>query len=200
MLQSSQFDTPEFLEALRHRNPDAWRAFYEEQWRPLCAFIRARLSHSPNGQADSEELAQEVLCRAYTGIARFRGEAHLETWLRTIAQYAIIDAVRAAQRERRLSEGGAAMAYVCEALHARAGPDPEASALHQDLLRQLLREINELLGTYSGLFVKRYLEGLSEQEVAAAEGLKCGTASGYLARARRLLRQQGARLDSLLHS
>ena len=193
MLQRSQFNTPEFLETLRNRDPDAWRAFYEEQWRPLCAFIRARLSHSPNGQADSEELAQEVLCRAYTGITHFRGEAQLETWLRTIAQYAIIDAVRAAQRERRLSEGNAAMESVCEALHVRAVPEPEASALRQDLLRQLLRELNGLLGTYSGLFVKRYLEGLSEQEVAAAEGLKCGTASGYLVRARRLLRQHGAR-------
>jgi DNA-directed RNA polymerase specialized sigma24 family protein len=48
------------------------------------------------------------------------------------------------------------------------------------------------------LFIKRHLEDLSEQEVAAAEGLKYGTASGYLAKARRLLRQKGTRLDSLL--
>jgi RNA polymerase sigma factor (sigma-70 family) len=200
MPQRSRFNTPEFLEALRRRDPDAWRAFYEAQWRPLCAFIRARLSQSPNGHADSEELAQEVLCRAYMGITRFRGEAQLETWLQTIAQYAIIDAVRAARRERGLREGTAAVETMCTALHAHAVPDPEASALRQDLLRQLLRELNELLGKYSGLFVKRHLEDLSEQEVAAAEGLKCGTASGYLARARRLLHQKGARLNSLLRS
>ena len=196
----SRFNTPEFLEALRHRDSDAWRAFYEEQWRPLCAFIHARLSHSPNGHADSEELAQEVLCRAYTGITRFRGEAQLETWLQTIAQYAIVDVLRAARRERGLSEGTAMPESVCEGLHARAVPDPEASALRQDLLRRLMQELNELLGKYSGLFVKRYLEELSEQEVAAAEGLKCGTASGNLARARRLLRQKGTRLNSLLRS
>jgi RNA polymerase sigma factor (sigma-70 family) len=198
MPQRSRFNTPEFLDALRNRNPDAWRAFYEAQWQPLCAFIRARLSHSPNGHVDSEELAQEVLCRAYTGITRFRGEAQIETWLQTIAQYAIIDTARAARRERGLSEETAALEIVCEALHARAAPDPEASALRQDLLRQLTRELNELLGKYSGLFVKRHLEDLSEQEVAAAEGLKYGTASGYLAKARRLLRQKGTRLDSLL--
>jgi RNA polymerase sigma factor (sigma-70 family) len=198
MPQSNRFNTREFLEALRNRDPEAWKAFYEEQWRPLCAFIRARLSQSPNGQADSEELAQEVLCRAYTGITRFRGEAQLETWLQTIAQYAIIDALRAAQREHRLSEGTDALERMCEALHARAVPDPEASALRQDLQRQLLRELDEILGKHSGLFVKRHLEGLSEQEVAAVEGLKCGTASGYLARARRLLRQRRTRLESLL--
>jgi RNA polymerase sigma factor (sigma-70 family) len=199
MPQRSRFNTPTFLEALRHRDHDAWRAFYEEQWRPLCAFIRARLPHSPNRHADSEELAQEVLCRAYTSIVRFRGEAQIETWLQTIAQYAIIDAVQAARRERGLSEGNAALERMCEALQARAVPDPETSALRQDLLRQLTRELDELLGKYSGLFVRRYLDDLSEQEVAAVEGLKDGTASGYLARARRLLRQKGTRLKSLLH-
>jgi RNA polymerase sigma-70 factor, ECF subfamily len=198
MPQRNRFNTREFLEALRNRDPEAWKAFYEEQWRPLCAFIRARLSDNPNGQADSEELAQEVLCRAYTGINRFRGEAQLETWLQTIAHYSIIDVVRATQRERRLSEGTVALERMCEALHARAVPDLEASTLRQDLLRRLLRELNEILGKHSGLFVKRHMEDLSEQEVAAAEGLKCGTASGYLARARRLLRQQGTRLDPLL--
>jgi RNA polymerase sigma factor (sigma-70 family) len=196
--QRSRFNTPELLEGLRNRDPDAWRAFYEEQWRPLCAFIRGRLSQSPNAQADSEDLAQEVLCRAYTGITRFRGEALLETWLQSIAQYAIIDAARAAERERRLSEGSAALERVCEALHSHPVPDPEASALGQDLRRHLLRELHEVLGQYSDLFVKRHLEDLSEREVAAAEGLKCGTASGYLARARRLLRDQGARFASLL--
>jgi RNA polymerase sigma-70 factor (ECF subfamily) len=198
MRQRSQFNTPELLEALRNRDPDAWRAFYEEQWRPLCAFIRARLSQSPNAQADSEDVAQEVLCRAYTGITRFRGEARLETWLQSIAQYSLIDAARAAGRDRRLREGTAALDGRCEILYSHAVPDPEASALGQDMRRRLLREIREVLGHYGDLFVKRHLEDLSEQEIAAAQGLKCGTASGYLARARRLLRQQGERFDFLL--
>ncbi len=198
MPERSRFNTPELLEALRNRDPEAWRALYEEQWRPLCAFIHARLAHSPNGQTESEELAQEVLCRAYTSIIHFRGAAQLETWLRTIAQYAIIDAVRAAQRERRLSEQTAALESIGEPLHTRAAPDPEVSALRQDLIRRLLRELQIVLGKYSGLFVKRHLEDLSEQEVAEAEGLKYGTASGYLARTRRLLRQQSARFASLL--
>jgi DNA-directed RNA polymerase specialized sigma24 family protein len=91
-----------------------------------------------------------------------------------------------------------ALESVREACHSCAVPDPEASALRQDLRQRLLRELNVALGKYSDLFAKRHLEGLSEQEVAEAAGLKCGTASGYLARARRLLRQQDARFASLL--
>lgn len=156
------------------------------------------VSQSSNAQTDSEDVAQEVLCRAYTGITRFRGEALLETWLQSIAQHAIIDAARPAERERRLSDGTAALQRACEALHSHPVPAPEASVLGQDLRRRLLRELHEVLGRYSDLFVKRHLEELSEREVTAVEGLKCGTASGYLARARRLLREQGARFALLL--
>jgi RNA polymerase sigma-70 factor (ECF subfamily) len=198
MPEKGGLNLPELLQALRNRDPDAWRALYEAQWQPLCAFIRARLARSLNGHPDSEELAQEVFCRAYMSIINFRGEAQIETWLRTIAQCAIIDAVRAAQRERRLCERTIALESVREASYSCADLDPEASALRQDLLQRLLRELNLVLGQYSGLFVKRHLEGLSEQEVAETTGLKRGTASGYLARSRRLLRRQSTRLALLL--
>jgi RNA polymerase sigma factor (sigma-70 family) len=134
--ERSLLNSPELLQALRNRDPEAWKALYEEQWRPLCAFIRARLAHSPNGYTDSEELAQEVLCRAYTNIIHFRGEAQLETWLRTIAQYAIIDAMRTAQRDRRLSERTVALESVREACHPCPVLDPGYLARARRLLRQ----------------------------------------------------------------
>jgi DNA-directed RNA polymerase specialized sigma24 family protein len=88
-----------------------------------------RLSQSPNGQADSEDVAQEVVCRAYIGIGRFRGEAHLQMWLQTIAQHVIIDKMRAAFRERRLSEDKAALQRMRDGLHAHAAPNPAALVL-----------------------------------------------------------------------
>jgi RNA polymerase sigma factor (sigma-70 family) len=148
MRQRSRFNTPELLEALRNRNSDAWQEFYEEQWRPLCMFIRTRLSRSPNAHADSEDMAQEVISRAYMGIIRFRGEALLETWLLGIAQHALIDWARAAERERRLRKRAVALERQSAAIHPRTVPEPEASALGQDLRRRLLREIHEVLGPY----------------------------------------------------
>jgi hypothetical protein len=51
---------------------------------------------------------------------------------------------------------------------------------------------------YCGLFIKRYLEELSEEGVAEAEGMKRGTASAYLSRARCRLRRQRARFTTFL--
>jgi RNA polymerase sigma-70 factor (ECF subfamily) len=194
----SRFNAPEFLEALRHGDSNAWRALYEEQWRPLCAFIRARLTHTANGRTDSEDLAQEVFCRAFTGITRFRGEARLETWLQAIAHYAIVDARRASQREGGLRAAADAPEHLREGIRARATADPETYVVGRDRLTRLQREVSAILGGYADLFIKRHLEDLSEEEVAAATALKRGTASGRLGKARRLLRQHGSRLAPLL--
>jgi|Tabmets5t2r1_1033131.scaffolds.fasta_scaffold87278_1 RNA polymerase sigma-70 factor (ECF subfamily) len=198
MQEPSRFNTPELLDGLRRGDRQVWEAFYHEQWEPLCRFIQARLPDKANSQADSEDLAQEVFCRAYTGISRFRGEASLRTWLRSIAQHVIVDAMRTDSLRRQLLEGSGALESVREGLHARGMPDPEVSAVHDDVLGKVLQELQTVLGQSSGLFLKRHLEDLSEEEVAEAEGLKLGTASGYLSRARSRLRRQRARFRPFL--
>jgi RNA polymerase sigma-70 factor (ECF subfamily) len=189
----SRFNTPELLDGLRRGDRQVWEAFYKEQWEPLCRFIQARLPDNADSQMDSEDLAQEVLCRAYTGISRFRGEANLGTWLRSIAQHVIVDMVRTLNLRERLSEGNSALESAREGLHARGMPNPEASAVRKDVVGKVLQELQAVLGSYSSLFIRRHLEDLSEEEIAEAEGMKRGTASGYLSRARQRLRQQRAR-------
>jgi DNA-directed RNA polymerase specialized sigma24 family protein len=73
------------IEALRRRDRQAWEYLYEAQWGPLCAFSRAQLAKHHPCEIAPEEIVQEVFCRAYSEIKRFRGEARLETWLRSIA-------------------------------------------------------------------------------------------------------------------
>ena len=197
MCKASRFDTPELLDGLRRRDRQAWEAFYEEQWGPLCRFIRARLHEYANGQADSEDLTQEAFCRAYAGIDRFRGEARLGTWLRSIAQHVIVDAARAANLRQRLHEGNGALESMRENLHARDMPAPEASTVRKDILGKALQELRAVLGTHSLLFTRRHLEELSEAELAEAEGTKRGTVSAYLSRARARLRQHRTRFTAL---
>ena len=198
MNEPSRFNTPKILNGLRRRDCQVSEAFYDEQWEPLCRFIQARLPDKANRKVDSEYLAQEVLCRAYTSISCFRGDASLWTWLRSIAQHVIVDTVRTASLHHHLIEGSGALESAREGLHARNMADPEASMVRKDVLRKLLQELQTVLGSYSHLFIKRHLEDLSEEEVAEAEGMKRGTASGYLSRSRHRLRRQQARFTVFL--
>jgi RNA polymerase sigma factor (sigma-70 family) len=197
MDKASRFDTPEFVDGLRRRERQVWEALYKEEWEPLCRFIQTRLHDHANRQVDSEDLAQEVLCRAYTGINRFRGEASVGTWLRSIAHHVIVDAARTASLLRRFSESHEDLECAREHLHARPTPDPEASAVRQDLLRKALLELQTVLGAHTVLFIGRHLEGLSEDELAEAEGMRRGTVSGYLSRAKKRLLQHQARFTAL---
>src|SRR5919106_2894637 len=164
MQEPSRFNTPELLDGLRRGDRQVWEAFYHEQWDPLCRFIQARLPDKANSQADSEDLAQEVFCRAYTGICRFRGEASLWTWLRSIAQHVIVDTMRTASLREHLVSGSGTVENACEKLRARGMPDPETSAMRKDVLGKALQELQTVLGSYYGLFIRRYLEELSEEE------------------------------------
>jgi DNA-directed RNA polymerase specialized sigma24 family protein len=101
MDQGSRFNATEILEALRQHDRRTWEDLYNSQWEPLCAFIRGQLGEDLACAVDPQDVAQEVFCRAYSGIARFRGEARLETWLRSIAQHTIMDIIREPSSERR---------------------------------------------------------------------------------------------------
>jgi RNA polymerase sigma factor (sigma-70 family) len=124
-------------------------------------------------------------------------EARLGTWLRSIAHHVIVDTARAASLRQRLHEGNGALESTRENLHARDMPDPEVSTVRKDGLGKALQELHTVLGTHSLLFIRRHLEELSEEELAEAEGMRRGTVSGYLSRARTRLRQQRARFTAL---
>jgi DNA-directed RNA polymerase specialized sigma24 family protein len=109
-----------------------------QQWEPLCRFIQARLADRLNGHLDSEDMVQEVLRRAYTGITHFRSEACIETWLKSIAQHVMINTFRIFGVRHSLHDGPAAHEAVRKALHSRNAPDPETAAVRNDLGRKLL--------------------------------------------------------------
>ncbi len=101
MDHGSRFNATEILEALRQHDRRTWEDLYNAQWEPLCAFIRVQLGESLACRVDPEDVAREVFCHAYSGITRFRGEARLETWLRSIARHTIIAIVREPSFERQ---------------------------------------------------------------------------------------------------
>ncbi|MDV2581555.1 RNA polymerase sigma factor [Alkalibacillus haloalkaliphilus] len=52
------------------------------------------------GEADVEDLLQEVFIRAYKGLGSFEGDANPKTWLYNIARNISIDEIRKRQRQK----------------------------------------------------------------------------------------------------
>jgi RNA polymerase sigma-70 factor (ECF subfamily) len=138
-------------------------------------------------RAAAEDVAQNALLRAHGGLARFRGDATLDTWF-----YRIL--LREIQRHRRwravrrLWSGDAARAP--EPVDERAPGDPL-------LRRRIVDALERLSDAQRQAFVLVHLEGVSIADAAAVMGRATGTVKSHLHRALESLRRDlaGARDD-----
>ena len=91
---------PSILIRLRdHRDRDAWRHF-EEVYRGVIARVAKRYGMQ---DADSADLAQDVLIRVSKGIQQFEHDhthARFRTWLGQVIRSAVVDAHRRRPREQ----------------------------------------------------------------------------------------------------
>jgi len=147
-------------------------AFDELARRHLPALHRFALRLTGRA-ADAEDLLQDALLRALGGLARFRGEASVGTWLHRIVCN-VHGSRRRADERRRAAE-------------ARA-PVPEAAAepgaRDDEVVR---RALDRLPPTQRAVLALRVYEGLQPAEIAGRLGLKPGAVRMNLLYARRTL-------------
>ena len=129
-------------------------------------------------RAEAEEAAQEVFLRAHRGLASFRGDSKLSTWLYAITSRACL--TRLASSERRIHRDSDDVLDRLPDGHA----DPAARVERRELEAALHRAIGELGEDRRIVIVLRDLEGLSYEEIAEALALELGTVRSRLHRAR----------------
>jgi len=116
---------------------------------------------------EAEDVAQEVMLRAWQGIARFRGQSSYFTWLYRIA---VNEANRVlAKRARRpasVSIGARELQLPAAAAH-----DPSRQAENSELRRSLGEALAQLPPELRTAIVLRDVEGLSTQEAAEIVGI-----------------------------
>jgi RNA polymerase sigma-70 factor (ECF subfamily) len=149
--------------ALRARRGDAAaatafvRATQADVWR-LCAHL--------GSAATADDLTQDTYARAFASLHRFLGRSSARTWLLAIARRVCADAVRTAQRDRRLAPPP-----------SRSIDDPAASVAMRALVAGLDPERREA-------FVLTQVVGLSYAEAADVCSCPVGTIRSRVARAR----------------
>lgn len=144
------------------------------------------------GPLNAEDIVQETFLRAWRGLAGFRGESSLKTWLYSIA----LNQIRARQsslaRLRGLfSEGRGGDGPDFSLVDNLTDPSlsPEESAALSEERRRLRKAIAALPEEFRVAIVLRDLEGLSYEEVATVLSVPMGTVRSRLARGRALLKE-----------
>ena len=134
--------------------------------------------------ADAEEAAQDGFVKAYRALWRFRSGAPFRPWLLRIVANEAKNRRRAAGRRAGLWLRAAATVSSGD-----AAPSPEADLLDSEQRQELLAAVNNLPEDARQTIVLRYFAGLSEEETAAALGVRPGTVKSRTARALERLRE-----------
>ena len=135
--------------------------------------------------ADAEEAAQDGFVKAYGALGRFRRGSPLRPWLLRIVANEARNRRRLAARRERL-----ALRVAVQAPPGDAVPSPEAALLDRESQEQLLAAVERLSDDHRDVVACRYFLQLSEEETAAALGVRRGTVKSRLARALERLREE----------
>lgn len=132
-------------------------------------------------RADSEDVVQEAMLRAYRSFDGFRG-GDARAWLLQIVRnrcYTWLENNRPADL----------MVEFNEELHQQPSPTPESLTVQKDNRKQLVQALESLPARAREVLVLRELEGCSYKEIAEIQGIPIGTVMSTLARARERLQR-----------
>lgn len=135
--------------------------------------------------ADSEDLVQETMIRAYGAIERFDGR-HPRAWLLTILRRAHLNAHRR-RRPGLLAESGSLEQYR-PAFGARSAPSAEDAVTEQILDEKLEAAVQRLDPRFRLVLLLVDVDQLTYTEAAQVLGIPTGTVMSRLSRARARIR------------
>lgn len=138
------------------------------------------------GEQEADDLTQDVLLKAYRGLASFRNEAPPRAWLASIADNAVKNRYRSRGRFRRIFAGSADDDSAPDPVGAAA--DPEENARASESRAFVTEALARLAVEFRMPVVLRDLEEWSYDEIAVSLDLPVGTVKSRIARGRAQLK------------
>jgi RNA polymerase sigma-70 factor (ECF subfamily) len=179
------------------QRPD-FRASLDQHRHFLKLLIRAQLGPEQRALLDPSDIVQETLVEAHQKIDQFRGssDAELAAWLRSILAYNIMDAFRAAGRQKRdctreqsihqaFDDTCSGMVSWLEAIQT----SPSDAAQRNERMLQLACALDKLPVAQREAIELRHLHGLSLDEIARQLNRTQPAVAGLLRRGLEQLRE-----------
>ncbi|HEU5001180.1 MAG TPA: sigma-70 family RNA polymerase sigma factor [Actinomycetota bacterium] len=160
-------------------------------WEEVAAehgrFVYSLAYRLTGSTADAEDLAQDVLLRVRTALARYR-PGSLEGWLLRITTNLFYDRMR--HRSRHPTEPLDELSESGEPEPASSLPTPEDSALRGELRAVVEQALSELPYQFRVAVLLCDLYQMSYEEIGSTMGWRLGTVRSRIHRGRALLRDR----------
>ena len=160
--------------------------YHEKMYSVAFSLLRNR--------ADAEEIAQDTFIRAHRGLARFRGDSALATWLHRIALNLSRNRYWYFFRRRRHLTRSFDSAFsddnqaTLASLIASDSPSPVQEAAASEFSELVAQCMQQLGQGHREILTRRNILNCSYDEIAQTLGISIGTVKSRIARARENLR------------
>ena len=155
-----------------------------EQYQKLVAHVVFKMV---TGEADREDICQDVFIKVYQKMGTFKGESKLSTWIATIAYNTSLNHLekkRVPLLDDMMPEENSIERLAAETCQ------PDESTETRNLSRILVEEIDKLPVQYGLILALYHLEDMSYKEISNITKLPDGTVKSHLFRARKLLKNR----------
>jgi RNA polymerase sigma-70 factor (ECF subfamily) len=159
---------------------------YDEYYAKVYNYLKRMV-----GDAEVEDLTQEVFIKIGQALETFRGESQLSTWIHQIAKHAAFDRLRGA---RSRNDQTTAIEDGQEEKDRNIWTGEQAATTEQKMIRRemngCIREVIDTLpDPYRTVIVLSEIEGLKDSEIAKIIGLSLQATKIRLHRARAKLKE-----------
>lgn len=156
--------------------------------------IRALANQTLHNQADAEEVAQDTFIRAHRGLAKFRGDSSLATWLHCIGLNLARNRYWFFFRRRRQDTMSIDQAVIEGSGMSLTGAlsdgssDPRSESMTSEFNSIIADCMEQLDESHREILTMRTMLDLSYEEIAVNLRINVGTVKSRIARARESLR------------
>jgi RNA polymerase sigma-70 factor (ECF subfamily) len=181
---TSPLTDKELVAAMLRGEESAFRGFFETYFPRVYRFALPRLGGDVEA---SREVVQATLTRAVRGLAGYRGDAALFSWLCQICRRQIVDYLRANRRHAEnlvLIDDNPELRAALEAVEAPADDEPFRGYDSAQTRRLIQSVLDRLPSRYGDVLEWKYIEGRSVEEIGQRLGVGHIAAQSQLARAR----------------
>jgi RNA polymerase sigma-70 factor (ECF subfamily) len=171
-----------------NHDPLSFQAIYDEFQPKILRYMSNMV-----GEADAEDVTQEIFIKISQPLPAFRGESKLSTWLYRIATNAALDRIRTPAYQQKTSTITTEIVEG-EVDDRNIWTGEKVPVLEWQLVRKEMAEcvqdyIRKLPENYRIVLALKEFEGLSNQEISDILGLAIGTVKIRLHRARERLKK-----------
>ncbi len=138
----------------------------------------------------AEDQTQEVFILIFNSIAQFEEKSSLKTWIYRITVSRCLDYLRSQNRQKRKSTGLLSLFGLSQEIPANNDFTPYEHLENKEYAKIIADTLDEMKDKYKTAFVLKYMEGMSQKEIAQIMECSEKAVEGILARAKIILKEK----------